>query len=67
MASVHPHRANLLAQYAASWAIGTRPPRLDTLTTHPASARQPVGEQRQRHAHRRVEVDVHHVRDVGRR
>ena len=30
------------------------------------AAREPVGEQRQRHAHRRVEVDVHHVRDVGR-
>ena len=48
-------------------AMGTRPPRLDTLTTQPRAAGEPVGEQRERHAHRRVEVDVHHVRDVGRR
>ena len=34
--SVQPHIANLLAQYAASFEIGTRPPRLDTFTTQPA-------------------------------
>src|ERR1700726_3770375 len=36
MDSLQPHSANLLAEYAASWMIPSRPPTLETLTIMPA-------------------------------
>ena len=64
IASAKPHIAYFAALYADSFAIGMRPPMLDTNTIVPASAVDHPREHRERHAHGGVEVDVHDVLDV---
>ena len=65
MTSLQPESANLAAQYAASWMMPKRPPTLPTLTMRPEPARQHRGQDREAHAHRRVEVEGHHPVDLG--
>ena len=65
IASANPHIAYFAALYAASFAIGMRPPMLDTNMICPRPRSSMLRQHREAHAHGGVEVDVHHVLHVG--